>query len=86
MGLMDFFKKSRPNSAQLAKERLSIVIAHERAHRDDPDYLPNLKRDILEVICRYHAIDEDQIDLHVDKNGDLEVLELNIILGKEKLS
>lgn len=81
MGLFNFFRKQKAaSSAQLAKERLQIVISHERAARSSPDYLPKLKQDILEVIRRYHAITDEQVDLHLDKAGDREILELNVTL------
>ena len=83
MGLLDLFRKPKVSSAQLAKERLQIVISHERATRGSPDYLPRLKQDILEVIRRYHAIDDEQVELHVDKEGGREVLELNVTLGNQ---
>ena len=84
MGLLDLFRKNKPaTSAQIAKERLQIVISHERATRGSPDYLPRLKQDILEVIRRYHAITEEEVDLHVDKAGGREILELNVTLVSE---
>ncbi|CAG0911537.1 unnamed protein product, partial [Cyprideis torosa] len=55
-----FKRKKKPNSAQLAKERLQIVIAHERVDRSGPDYLPQMRRDIMAVINKYVPIDEDQ--------------------------
>ncbi|AOV17690.1 cell division topological specificity factor MinE [Acidihalobacter aeolianus] len=84
MGLFDIFRKNKPtSSAQIAKERLQIVISHERAVRGSPDYLPRLKQDILEVIRRYHAITDEQVDLRVDKAGGREILELNVTLASE---
>lgn len=80
MGLFDYFKKSKPHSAQLAKERLQIVIAHERIDRNGPDYLPQLRRDILEVIRKYVPISEDHVNVQFEKGSDYDVLELNIAL------
>ena len=58
MSLLDFFLKSRKeNTAKLAKERLQIIVAHERTSRSGPDYLPQLKQDILDVIRKYVQID-----------------------------
>jgi cell division topological specificity factor len=50
MSVFDFFFPRRPASASIAKERLQIVLAHERAGRDGPDFLPQLQRDLLAVI------------------------------------
>lgn len=82
MSFLDYFRSSKPKSASVAKERLQIVIAHERAQRAAPDYLPMMQRDILEVIRKYVEIDDDQLSLQVDKDGDYEVLELNITLSE----
>ncbi|MFG6084312.1 cell division topological specificity factor MinE, partial [Paracoccus litorisediminis] len=46
------FRPRKPNPAQTAKERLQILLAHERAGGTSPDFLPLLQRDILEVVRR----------------------------------
>ncbi len=81
MSLLDYFRsKKTQNSAKLAKERLQIIVAHERSQRDTPDYLPQMQQDILEVIRKYVKIDIDQISVQLDQKGDnLSVLELNIM-------
>lgn len=82
MSLLDYFRsKKHQNSAKLAKERLQIIVAHERSQRDTPDYLPQMQQDILAVIRKYVEIDLDQISVQLDQKGDnLSVLELNIML------
>lgn len=83
MGFLDYFRSSRKSSASVAKERLQIIVAHERRQSATPatDFLPRLQKDLLEVVRKYIHIDEDQIKLSVEKNGDCEVLELNISLS-----
>lgn len=81
MKFLDFFRSSNKNSASVAKERLQIIVAHERRRSDAPDYLPRLQKDILEVVRKYVHIEEDQIKLSVDRSGTCEVLELNISLA-----
>lgn len=81
MKFLDFFRSSNPKSAAVAKERLQIIVAHERRRANSPDFLPRLQKDILEVVRKYLPIEEDQIKLSVDRNGDCEVLELNIALS-----
>ena len=57
MSLLDFFRSRKaPNSASIAKERLQIIVAHERGNRSQPDYLPQLQKDLLEVIGRQITI------------------------------
>ncbi|MGB0846025.1 MAG: cell division topological specificity factor MinE [Thiolinea sp.] len=80
MGLFDYFSKKKPKSAQLAKERLQIVIAHERLDRGGPDYLPQMRRDIMGVINKYVPIDEDAVNVQFEKGADCDILELNIAL------
>ncbi|MES3040261.1 MAG: cell division topological specificity factor MinE [Pseudomonadota bacterium] len=82
MSFMDFFRaQKKPNTASLAKERLQIIVAHERGQRSQPDYLPQLHRDIIEVIRRYVPIREDQVQVELDSQGTCSVLELNITLS-----
>lgn len=81
MSFLDYFRNQRSNnSAHTAKERLQIVIAHERANRSGPDYLPKLKQELMEVIRKYVPIVDDQVKVQVEREGDYEVLELNITL------
>ncbi|WP_375054896.1 cell division topological specificity factor MinE [Zobellella sp. DQSA1] len=82
MSLLDYFRSKKTHtSAKTAKERLQIIVAHERSQRDTPDYLPQMKQDILDVIRKYVDIDLDQISVQLDQKGEnLSVLELNIML------
>ena len=85
MSLLDFFLRPRKdNTAKVAKERLQIIVAHERSTRGGPDYLPQLKQDLLDVIRKYVEISPDQVSVQLDKKDDLSVLELNIMLGGER--
>ena len=84
MKFLDFFRSNKSKtSACVAKERLQIIVAHERRRSSStPDFLPRLQKDILEVVRKYIPIEEDQIKLSVDRSGDCEVLELNIALSE----
>jgi len=87
MSLLDYFRTAKPDvkSANLAKDRLQIIVAHERSLRDNtPDYLPQLKLDILEVIKKYVAVTSDQVHVQLDqRDNNLSVLELNVTLSEE---
>ncbi len=62
MAFFDYFRKA-PKSATLAKDRLSIIVARERAGtRSGADYLPQLQQELLAVIARYETIDLAQRD------------------------
>lgn len=81
MNLLDFFRGRRANnSASIAKERLQIIVAHERGQRSQPDYLPQLQQDLLDVIRKYVPIDSDQIQVELANQGNCSILELNITL------
>ena len=85
MGLLDYFRRSRTSSASVAKDRLQIIVARERgSRRGSPDYLPALQQELLAVIARYEGIDLDQVSVNLDKNGDCEVLELNIVVPNDR--
>ncbi len=85
MSLLDFFLRPRKdNTAKVAKERLQIIVAHERSTRGGPDYLPQLKQDLLDVIRKYVEISPEQVTVQLDKKDDLSVLELNIMLNSDK--
>lgn len=83
MGLLDVFKKRKPATASVAKERLMILVAQERATRGGPDYLPLLQRELLEVIRKYVNVDNEAVQVRVDKDGDQDVLELNVTLPED---
>ncbi|GAB3382173.1 cell division topological specificity factor MinE [Spongiibacter taiwanensis] len=80
MSILDFFKSKKPDSAAIAKERLQIIVAHERSQRNQPDYLPRLQQELLEVIRKYVEVEQDQVEVALDNNGNCSVLELNITL------
>ncbi|MEC4724349.1 cell division topological specificity factor MinE [Shewanella sp. D64] len=85
MSLLDYFKSNKkPSTAVTAKERLQIIVAHQRGERDAPDYFPQMKQEIIEVIKKYVHIDPEQITVQLDKNDDkLSVLELNVTLPEK---
>lgn len=83
MGFLDLFKKKQP-SASVAKERLQILVSHERSQRNAPSWLPDLKNDILEVIKKYVEIEPDAVTVNVGKEAHRDILELNIALPERK--
>lgn len=81
-GLLEYLRGDNKKTAVIAKERLQIILAHERAGRGNaaPDYMPALKEELLAVIAKYIQIDRDQIKVQLEKHGEYDVLELNITL------
>ena len=80
MKFWDYFSAPKQNTASVAKERLQVIVAHERATRGQPDYLPRLQQELLEVIRRYVQVAEDDVQVQVDRNDTCSVLELNVNL------
>jgi cell division topological specificity factor len=86
---MGFFRalfQPKPTSALIAKERLKIVLAHERASSRAPDFLPNLQKELLAVVGRYVEISDDGIRVTLGNSGGTSTLEINIEIeaGKPK--
>ena len=79
MGLFDFLK-AKKNTAETAKNRLQIIIAQERSARGGPDYLPLMRRELLEVIKKYVNVDIDAVKVDVIKDGSHDVLDISVAL------
>jgi cell division topological specificity factor len=84
MGLLNYLFPPHRHSAAIAKERLKIVLAHERAGRHAPDFLPKLQKELIEVVARYVEIREDMIRVNLGKSGETSLLEINIELEGAK--
>ena len=80
MSFFNLFKKNRANSAAIAKERLQIIVAHRRSQGSQPQFLETMKKEILEVVKKYFAIDLEDISADFSRKGEIEMLELNINL------
>ncbi|NLY12621.1 MAG: cell division topological specificity factor MinE [Gammaproteobacteria bacterium] len=81
MSIIDFFRsRKKAPTASIAKERLQIIVAHERGQRDEPDYLPALQKELVEVIRKYVNIDQEQVQVALENQGSCSILELNITL------
>ncbi len=79
--MFSFLRKPKPgNSAETAKDRLQILLSQERSDRSKPDIIPQLQRDILEVVRRYLRVSEEGVDVKVERGDDSSTLEINIEL------
>ena len=79
MGMFDFLK-AKKITASIAKDRLRIIIAQERSAVGGPDYLPLLRRELLEVIRKYVSVDADAVKVDVVKDGEHDVLDISVAL------
>ena len=80
--MFSFFRRAaRPDtSAGAARDRLQILLAHERSGRASPDVLPLIQRDILESIKRHMRIGDDSVEIKIEPGDDFSTLEINIEL------
>ena len=85
MRFLDLLFPERRNSAGIAKDRLKIVLAHERASRDAPDFLPALQKELVEVVARYVEIRGDMLRVNVGRSGDTSLLEINVEIDRALL-
>lgn len=75
-------QQQRQTSASLAKERLQLILTRERVGGSDtqPDFLPQLQRELMEVVSRYVSIDPRDVKVQFERQDNLEVLEVKIEL------
>ena len=74
MSFLSFLLGEKKKTASVAKERLQIILAHERSGRNaaEPDYLPDLQRELIAVISKYIKINPDDIKVNLERQGNLE--------------
>ncbi len=81
MSLLSFLLGEKKKTASVAKERLQIILAHERSGRaGTADYLPALQRELVAVISKYVSIRPEDIRVNLEKQDNFEVLEVKIEL------
>lgn len=79
MSILSFLLGEKKKSASVAKERLQLIIAHERVGGRPPaDYLPALQKELVAVISKYVKISNDDIRVSLQRQDELEVLEVKI--------
>jgi cell division topological specificity factor len=68
----------RPASAPVARERLQILLAHERGLRGQPDLLELLRAEILSVVSRHVVLDPEKVIVRMDRGDAVSMLEVDI--------
>ncbi len=84
MGILDFLRNKPKNTANIARERLRIIVAQERSTRGGPDYLPLLRSELLEVIRKYVHVDPDAVNVSLESDSGHDVLELSVALPESE--
>ena len=86
MSFFSFLLGEKKKTAGVAKERLQLILAHERSGRSaKPDYLPALQKELIAVIAKYIQIDPNDIKVNLQRQDNLDVLEVKIELPDKKL-
>ena len=84
MSLFSLIFGNKPKSAAIARERLQLIIAHERnGGTSTPDFLPALQQELMTVISKYVSVNAEDIKVSLEKQGNFEVLEVNIVMPEK---
>ncbi len=87
MSLLDLIFGKKKTSASMAKERLQLILAHERSAGDETNsitWLPQLQEELLQVIAKYISIDKEALKVNLEKRDNLELLEINVTLPEKE--
>lgn len=78
MSLLQFFRKK--TSAPVARERLQIILAHERSNSSNSDLLIILREEILAVIAKHMPVERDKVNVSMERGDGVSVLEVDVEL------
>ena len=76
MGMLSLFRPRA--SAPVARERLEILLSYDRAGRAKPDLLMTLRTEILAVIARHVVVDQDHVQVRMDRGAAVSVLGVEV--------
>jgi cell division topological specificity factor len=74
----------KANTASTAKDRLMVVVAHQRGYGSAATYLPKLREEILAVVRKYVQVPDTAVQVQVQQKDGLEVIEMDITLPDEQ--
>ena len=86
MNLLSFLSLSRRGTAPVARERLQILLAHERTAFGRSDLVAILREEILAVIAKHIPISRDKVNVKLDRTSQVSTLEIDIEMPDEALS
>ena len=76
MNVFNLFR--HPGSAPVARERLQILLSHERAHRGQGNMLGALQEEILTAIAKHVAVEGENVQVKMDRGATVSTLEINV--------
>lgn len=78
MSIFDLFRSKQGSSAPMARERLQVLLAHERSTAGHSDLVARLREEILAVITKHVKIDRDKVNVKMDRGEKVSTLEVDI--------
>jgi cell division topological specificity factor len=76
INLLALFRRER--TAPVARERLQVLLAHERMAGGHSELLNQLREEILEVIAKHITVDRDKVNVKLDRGADVSTLEIDV--------
>ncbi len=87
MSFLKFLLGEKKKSNVVAKDRLKLILVRDReTDNATADFLPQLQRELIEVISKYIKVNPDDIKVNLDKQDSLEVLEVKIEMSAEEMA
>lgn len=85
MSILDYFRINKKTTANIAKERLQIIVAHERQQRNSGQVnMQELQLKLISVIAEYLHIEQDKVKVELERDEERSVLELNVTLPESE--
>jgi cell division topological specificity factor len=79
MNLFNFFNFNRRTSAPVARERLQVLLAHERTIvGGESDLVATLREEIMAVIAKHMAVAQDNVQIKMERGASVSTLEVDI--------
>ncbi len=76
MNLLALFRRER--TAPVARERLQVLLAHERMAGGHSELLNLLREEILDVIAKHIKVDRDKVNIKLDRGDEVSTLEIDV--------
>lgn len=75
------FRKEKTTPREAAKQRLHLVLINDRAGINTPDFLPQLRMEIIEILKKYVPIaGEDDVEVSIAHKDETSIMELSVSL------
>ena len=83
MNILNLFIRQR--SAPLARERLQVLLAHERSSAGQSDLVALLREEILAVIAKHVQLDTEKVQVKLDRDNNMSMLEIDVEIPKDAI-